>query len=97
MSPEQCRGDETVTPLSDVYSLGALGYFLVTGVPPSTWVRRCRSLAAHLHEIPRPIRDLRGEVPAVLASVLERCLAKDPFERYPSAARLEEALLRSIG
>lgn len=97
MSPEQCRGDETVTPLSDVYSLGALGYFLVTGAPPFDRGSAVQVMAAHLHEIPRPIRELRGDVPPVLASVLERCLAKDPFERYPSAARLEEALLRSIG
>ena len=96
MSPEQCRGDAAVTPASDIYSLGALGYFLVTGKEPFTGSSAMQIMLAHLHEPPRPIDELRPDVPPVLASVIERCLAKDPFERFSSATMLEEALRRVV-
>jgi len=96
MSPEQCRGDAAVTPASDIYSLGALGYFLVTGKEPFTGSSTMQVMLAHLHDPPTPVRELRPDVPPVLASVIERCLAKDPFERFSSAAMLEEALTRVV-
>ena len=86
-----------MTPASDIYSLGALGYFLVTGKEPFTGSTAMQIMLAHLHETPRPVRELRPDVPPVLASVIERCLAKDAFERYSSAAMLEEALRRVVG
>ena len=95
MSPEQCRGESVVTPASDIYSLGALGYFLSTGKEPFRGRTAMDVMLAHLHDPPPPIRDIRPEVPPALASVLERCLAKDPFERYSSATGLEEELLRA--
>jgi len=96
MSPEQCRGDAVVTPASDIYSLGAVGYFLLTGKEPFSGSSAMQVMLAHLREAPQPVRELRPDVPSVLASVIERCLAKDPFERFSSAAMLEEALVRSI-
>lgn len=95
MSPEQCRVDASVTPASDIYSLGALGYFLVTGKEPFTGSSAMQVMLAHLHEHVRPVRELRPDAPPVLASVVERCLAKDPFERFASAAMLHEALSRA--
>lgn len=96
MSPEQCRGDAAVTPASDIYSLGALGYFLITGKEPFTGSSAMQVMLAHLHDAPRPVLELRPDAPPVLASVIERCLAKDPFERFSSAAMLEEALTRVV-
>jgi eukaryotic-like serine/threonine-protein kinase len=95
MSPEQCRGDAVVTPASDIYSLGALGYFLATGKEPFRGRSSMEIMLAHLHDPPTPVRELKPDVPAVLASVIERCLAKDPFDRFSSAGSLEAALQRS--
>ena len=96
MSPEQCRGDADVTPLSDIYSLGALGYFLVTGKEPFIRDSAVQVMSAHLTDYPPSILEHRPDAPRLLASVLEQCLSKDPYERYSSAARLEEALEHSI-
>ena len=98
MSPEQCRGEVDVTASSDIYSVGAVGYYLVTGKEP--FYRKPTAvevMAAHIYEYPPSIKDLRPDVPIELAVVLEKCLEKDPLERYPTAARLERALLLSIG
>ena len=96
MSPEQCRGDPDITPLSDIYSLGALGYFLVTGKEPFVRGSAVQVMSAHLTDFPTSILEHRPDVPRMLASVLEQCLSKDPYERYPSAGRLEEALERAM-
>jgi serine/threonine-protein kinase len=96
MSPEQCAGEGDVTSVSDIYSLGALGYFLVIGHAPFVGRSEIQVLAAHLYESPRSISELRSDVPPELVSVLERCLAKDPAVRFSDAASLEHALLHSI-
>ena len=96
MSPEQCSGEADVTSLSDIYSLGALGFFLMIGHAPFVGRSEIQVLAAHLYESPRSISELRPDVPLELASVLERCLAKDPTLRYSDAASLEHALVHSI-
>jgi len=96
MSPEQCSGEANVTFLSDIYSLGALGYFLMIGHAPFVGRSEIQVLAAHLYESPRSISELRPDVPLELVSVLERCLAKDPTLRYSDAASLEHALMHSI-
>ncbi len=96
MSPEQCAGDETPGPASDVYSLGALGYFLVTGRSPFEGRAPLQMMLAHLGEAPPSARALRPELPAELDVVLQRCLAKQPAERYESARALGDALLRAL-
>jgi serine/threonine-protein kinase len=96
MSPEQCAGEANVTSLSDIYSLGALGYFLVIGHAPFVGRSELRVLAAHLYESPPSISELRPDVPPELVSVLERCLAKDPILRFSDAASVEHALVHSI-
>ncbi|GAC1651430.1 MAG: hypothetical protein NVS4B3_12090 [Gemmatimonadaceae bacterium] len=96
MSPEQCLGDVDVTSESDIYSLGALGYFLVTGHAPFPGRSPMQVIAAHLYEAPRPITEVRADVPVEFANVLERCLAKDPAQRFRDAASLERALMQSM-
>jgi serine/threonine-protein kinase len=98
MSPEQCRGDETLTPLSDIYSVGAVAFFLLTGKEP--FYRKLTAvevMAAQIYEFPPSIHELRPEVPIELAAVVEKCLAKDPFERIPNAGRLGRALGAAAG
>ena len=90
MSPEQLLA-EPVTPKSDIYALGLLGYELLTAQGP--YVARAPSeiVAAHLRHVPRPLSELRPEVPSDLEMLLLRCLAKDPLER-PTAEEVMLAL-----
>lgn len=87
MSPEQAEG-RPVGPASDVFSLGVLFYEMLTGVNPFRRETTAASLGAILHERPPPLRERRPGLPRELQRIVERCLAKDPAERYPSAAEL---------
>jgi serine/threonine-protein kinase len=91
MSPEQARGAE-VGPASDLYSLGTLGYFLVTGRPPFVGKNALGTLQAHLHTPAVRPSQVEPAVAADLEAVLLRLLAKDPGDRYPDAAAAEAAL-----
>jgi serine/threonine-protein kinase len=92
MSPEQAAGESAVDARGDIYSLGAVAYFALTGRPPFQGKGLGQLLAAHRSEVPPPLTDLRPEVPADLAAVVARCLAKDPDDRFQSAADLDRAL-----
>jgi hypothetical protein len=92
MSPEQAAGPEHLDCRSDIYSLGALGYFLLTGQPPFAGRSSVQMLAAHLYESPLPLTNDRPDVPVELQAIVLRCLAKDPAERFPNAQSLEKAL-----
>ena len=88
MSPEQLMGKE-VTPRSDVYSVGVLLYHCLTGRPPFSG--DVRSLARqHLREVPAPPRKGNREISAHMEAVILKALAKDPDDRYPSAAAMLE-------
>src|SRR6185436_20771377 len=92
ISPEQARGNQPVDERTDIYGLGGLAYFLVTGRPPFERDSALEMMAAHLHEKPTPPRELRPDVPRDLNDVILRCLAKKPAERYQSVAELDRAL-----
>jgi serine/threonine-protein kinase len=92
MSPEQAGGEENVDTRSDLYSVGALAYFLLTGQPPFAGRSPAKVLAAHLYESPVPLTQHRPDVPGDLQAVVMRCLAKEPVERYADAESLEAAL-----
>ncbi len=92
MSPEQCAGDAQPGPASDLYSLGALGFFLVTGRSPFEGRAPLQMMLAHLGEAAPSARAIRTDVPVALDAVLLRCLAKRPADRYESARALESAL-----
>jgi len=80
-------------PASDLYALGAVGCFLLTGRPIFDEESSGAFLAAHLREPPvRPSQRIPG-TPGDLEAILLRCLRKDPAERYPGAAELRAALL----
>ncbi len=92
MSPEQALGDTEPDARSDVYSLGAVAYYLLTGVPPFEGDKTLKIILAHAHQqVTAPSR-LRSEIPADLEQVVLRCLAKNPADRYQSVAELREAL-----
>jgi eukaryotic-like serine/threonine-protein kinase len=92
LSPEQARGRGVVDARSDIYGVGALAYFLLTGQGPFVRETVMELLVAHLHEAPVPPRQLKPEIPADLEEVVMMCLNKDPEQRYPDAASLDEAL-----
>jgi serine/threonine-protein kinase len=88
MSPEQAGGKGDLDGRSDVYSLGALAYFLLTGRAPFEGRTMVQTLAAHLYETPA----LPAGAPEDLGKIVLRCLAKDPTERFPDVSDLDRAL-----
>jgi tRNA A-37 threonylcarbamoyl transferase component Bud32 len=92
MSPEQATGDRDPDARSDIYSMGALLYFLVTGRPPFEDEKPIKVLIAHAHDVVPPPSKWRDDLPLDLESVIMRCLAKGPEERYQSAIELATAL-----
>ena len=94
MSPEQVVGDGRPDARSDVYALGAVGYFLLAGRPPFEGDRPIKVMIAHAHQDVVPPSEHVGTIPADLEQVVLRCLEKDPARRYPTAAALGEALRR---
>jgi serine/threonine-protein kinase len=92
MSPEQAAGEQSLDGRSDIYSVGALAYYLLTGAPPFVNPSPLRVLAAHLYEAPPPLTARRHDVSADLEAVVLRCLAKNPADRFPDARSLAQAL-----
>ena len=92
MSPEQAAGERTIDGRSDLYSLGILGYQMLTGEPPFIANSTPAILVKHISERPTPIEQRRAEVPQDLARVIMQLLEKDPAARFPSAASVVTAL-----
>jgi tRNA A-37 threonylcarbamoyl transferase component Bud32 len=92
MSPEQAVGETEPDSRSDIYSLGAVAYFMLTGRPPFVDDKPLKILFAHARDPVTPPSELRAEVPSDLEAVILRCLEKRPGDRYQSVSALEEAL-----
>jgi eukaryotic-like serine/threonine-protein kinase len=92
MSPEQTLGDSEPDERCDIYSLGAVAYYLLTGRPPFEGDKAIKVILAHAHEAVVPPSRHRPDLPSDLERVVLRCLAKNPAERYASAAALRRAL-----
>ncbi len=95
LSPEAIRAPETVDGRSDLYSCGAVGYFLLTGTHVFAGRNVVEICGHHLHTPPpHPAERLGREVPEKLAFLLLACLEKDPGRRPPSARALLASLDR---
>lgn len=92
MSPEQAMGRHDLDARSDLYSVGAVAYYLLSGRHVFVKETIYQVLAAHQYEKPLPLHEVSKQVPADLGAVVMRCLEKEPAERYPNAASLDEAL-----
>jgi serine/threonine-protein kinase len=92
MSPEQASGEPDLGNPSDVYSLACVVYEMLAGEPPLVGAGARATMAKHVTERPRPVRALRPEVPAAVERALDKALAKDPRERFPSVAEFTAAL-----
>ncbi len=91
MSPEQAAG-EPVDVRSDLYSLGATVYHLLTGRPPFTGATMLAVALAHQREQPAPVAAYRPELPAGLGNLVDQLLAKAPADRCESPLQLLEAV-----
>jgi serine/threonine-protein kinase len=84
MAPEQAAADPAIDHRADVYAFGVVAYEVLTGKHPFAGRPPHAMLAAHLTEVPQPPTRQRVEIPAALATMVERCLAKDPQDRPQS-------------
>ena len=93
MSPEAIGGDAALDGRSDLYALGAVGYFLLTGTPVFPAKSLVEVFAHHLHTRPDPPSVRIGDhIPEDLERLILQCLAKRPEERYDNARALQHAL-----
>ena len=93
LSPEAIADPDSVGPPSDLYAVGAVGYFLLTGEQVFERKSLTATLAAHLQDWPTPPHERLGApVPEVLEKLIMGCLDKDPANRPQSARALREAL-----
>jgi serine/threonine-protein kinase len=92
MSPEQATGDRVIDARSDIYSLGAMTYEMLTGEPPHTGNTAQSVIARMLTERPRPIRTTRAAVPEYVEATVQRALEKLPADRFSSVRELADGL-----
>jgi serine/threonine-protein kinase len=92
MSPEQAVGNSELDARSDIYSLGSVAYFLLTGQPPFPRDTSMQILMAHVYEQVTPLQELRRDMPADLEEIVLKCLKKNPSQRYPDVEALDQAL-----
>lgn len=93
MSPEQARGRDGLDVRSDIYSLGGVAYFLLTGQPPFARDSAMEVLMAHVYEPVAPMSEHQA-VPSDLQAVVMRCLEKDPDKRFADVHSVLAAMER---
>jgi serine/threonine-protein kinase len=94
MSPEQATGEREIDGRSDIYSLAIVGYQMLSGELPFQAANTPSMLMKHISEPVPPLGRLR-DVPPMLASTVERALAKKPTDRWKDAAEFRDAIAAS--
>lgn len=92
LAPEQALDSHSVDIRADIYSLGATCYFILTGCTPFTEGTVAQKLIWHQTRQPKPIRQIRPEVPEGLAAIVEKMMSKNPADRYQSPSDITAAL-----
>jgi serine/threonine protein kinase/Flp pilus assembly protein TadD len=95
MSPEQASGETDIGVPGDVYGLACVFYEMVAGEPPFKGPTPRATMAKQVTEKARPLRVLRPDAPSGFERVLEKALAKDPLQRFPSVVDFCDALTRA--
>jgi len=97
MSPEQTMGLSDIDERSDIYSLGAVAYVMLSGRKPFAGQTPIELMYARLAHDPPDLHTLAPAVPEELAAIVMRCLSRDRAGRWPNARSLKEALGRVRG
>jgi eukaryotic-like serine/threonine-protein kinase len=97
MSPEQCSQDSEIDARSDIYSLGVIMYEMLVGHVPFTADSPTMVMMKHLQEPVPSVLDERSDMPASVARVIARAMAKLPANRYQTIAELIEDLTIASG
>jgi eukaryotic-like serine/threonine-protein kinase len=92
MSPEQASGEDSVDARSDIYALGAVMYYMLTGQPPFMSDNPLKVMIAHASQEVIPLRQINADLPAELEEVVLRCLEKDPEHRFQDVTALRSAI-----
>ncbi|OWK41114.1 serine/threonine protein kinase [Fimbriiglobus ruber] len=92
LAPEQAINCSAVDVRADIYSLGAVGYYLLTGAPPFDCEKITQKLIAHQIRELRPLHEIRPDVPPALSAVILKMMAKKAEDRYQTPADLAVAL-----
>jgi serine/threonine-protein kinase len=92
ISPEQVRGDFEIGPATDIYSLGATWYHMLTGVPPFTGATSREVMDKHLQEAPVPACERNPAVHPGVSEIVDHMLVKAPEGRYRSCDALLDEL-----
>jgi hypothetical protein len=95
MAPEQARG-EALDHRADLFSLGSVLYSMTSGRPPFRAATPLAVMKRVAEDTPRPIRQIIPEVPQWLCDIIARLHAKDPGQRFPSAAAVADLLERHL-
>jgi serine/threonine-protein kinase len=96
MSPEQARGEEHIDARSDIYSLGAVMYYLLSGQPPFIGDNPLKVIIAQASQDAVPLRQVYPDLPVELEDIVMRCLEKDPDDRFQDVLALQRALRELI-
>lgn len=92
LSPEQAIQSSAVDIRSDIYSLGATFYYLLSGQPPFPGENFAHKLLGHQMKTPEPLTNFRPELPRELLDVIDKMMAKSPEDRYQEPAEVVAAL-----
>ena len=92
MSPEQASAEDHIDARSDIYSLGAVMYYMLTGQPPFVGDNPLKVMIAHASQEVTPLRKINPEVPVDLEEIVLRCLEKDPDHRFQAVSDLRSSL-----
>jgi serine/threonine-protein kinase len=97
MSPEQAMGEIKADHRSDIYAVGGVAFYMLTGRPPFEGAATLKILLSHLHEMPIAPSQARKQssgapISSDLDQVILKCLSKSADDRFQSARELQEAL-----
>ncbi|MBI1277211.1 MAG: SUMF1/EgtB/PvdO family nonheme iron enzyme [Anaerolineaceae bacterium] len=96
MSPEQCMGEKDLPPATDQYALGATIYEVISGRVPFVADTPMKTIMMHINNPLPPLRQFRNDIPPAIEACLEKALAKQASDRYPSCSAFADAFSRAL-